>query len=118
MSCLIKNIPSQAFLIQGTGNRGHGFPIVLECGLIPQPISEDCYLALEIDPVGSPILMEDVGPGPYPTLPDVVYMLAAPCVSAYAIPEQICYIALQENGFTQINIQETEDYFLAPCIGQ
>ena len=114
MSCLIKNIPNEGFLLQGTGNRGHGYPLTLDCGLIAQPIIENCYLALEIDPIGTPILLESAGPGPYQGLPDVIYMMSAPCVSAY--PAQECYIALQENGYTQIIVQETEDYFIAPCI--
>ena len=113
MSCLIKNIPSEAFLITGTGNRGHGYPTFLDCGDVAQPVIEDCYLALEIDPVGSPILLEAAGPGPYLTEPDIAFTMSAPCVSAYEVE---CYIALQENGYTPLEVQDTTDTFYAPCI--
>lgn len=113
MSCSIKNIPPSDFIIQGTGNRGHGYPLTSECGIITQPILELCYLALETDPVNSPILLEGAGPQPYQSLPALNYWIAAPCVSAFAVE---CYIALQENGFTSIDVQETDDYFVVSCI--
>ena len=43
---------------------------------------------------------------------DSDYRIQAPCVGAV----EFCYIALEEDGVTSIDIQETEDVFLTDCI--
>jgi hypothetical protein len=40
------------------------------------------------------------------------YRIQAPCVE-----EEFCYIALQEDGITSIDTQETDNVFLTDCIG-
>jgi hypothetical protein len=44
---------------------------------------------------------------------DSDYRIQAPCVEA----EEFCYIALQEDGITSIDTQETDNVFLTDCIG-
>lgn len=39
------------------------------------------------------------------------YRIQAPCVEV-----EICYIALEEDGVTSIDIEETEDVFLTDCV--
>lgn len=53
------------------------------------------------------ILLELLNP-----IEDSDYRIQAPCVEAI----DFCYIALEEDGVTSIDIQETEDVFLTDCL--
>jgi hypothetical protein len=47
MKCLLKNIPPHAFGVPG--NRGRGFPLTDNGGVIAQPEDASCYLVKEED---------------------------------------------------------------------
>lgn len=81
----------------------------------------ECYLAMELssidpsygpDQTYGPILLD----GRYVVNPGDVYPLdlyiSAPCV----VVEEQCYLALEENGITLYELEETGDNFLVDCL--
>jgi hypothetical protein len=137
-TCLIKNIPDSAKVLYGTGNKGLFFPLTSPCKIVAQsdtsPVVEEfCYLAVELSTPGFPVsafqapffadqIIFQETPYPsltanplsiYPTLTGDAWYFAAPCVTEFA---EVCYIALQEDGDTPINIEENQDFFLVDCI--
>ena len=125
MSCPIKYIPPAALYISGTGNRGGGFPLVPTCVAIAQPdapVAEYCYLALEALSgtwSGTPLYIPLIQETQTTLVPDLTtnpsdceqYMVSAPCVGA-----EFCYLAIEENGITNFELEETEDYFSVTCL--
>lgn len=110
MNCLIKTIPPSILAADKYGNKGLGFPLTVPCGVMPALIAQECYLALEAGNdggFGSP-LEQEVG-----NLMDIG-QFAAPCTD---IGDFFCYLALEEDGFTEIIVEEPSgDYFAVPCI--
>lgn len=110
MNCLIKTIPPSILAADKYGNKGLGFPLTVPCGVMPALIAQECYLALEADNdggFGSPLMQEFVGL-------KGIGQFAAPCTG---IGDFFCYLAMEEDGFTEIVVEEpTLDYFAVPCI--
>lgn len=121
MSCILKNIPPEDFVIIGNGNRGSRFPVVTECDVPIQDPEDWCFLALEEgtwpeDPLSICPYLNENQISPYNVFDDVdiVNTFAAPCIIEEE-KEEVCYLALQENGYTAIVTQELGDFFVLNC---
>jgi hypothetical protein len=109
MACLIKTIPADILAADKYGNKGLGFPLTVPCGTMVAEAAQECYLALETDNdggFGSPLMQEFVGLMG-------IGQFAAPCIGT----DFLCYLAKEEDGFTEIIVEEPSgDYFAVPCI--
>jgi hypothetical protein len=110
MDCLIKTIPSSIITADKYGNKGLGFPLTVPCGVVVVEAAQECYLALELgdDPnFGSPIIQEFLSPMGNG-------WFAAPCLSSAS--SFLCFLALEEDGVTPFELEESADFFAVPCI--
>ena len=103
LSCPIKNIPKAILISPKPGNRGVGFPLVVNCEEVQQYYDQNCYLVLELgdDPLLSSPIFDENG----------VSFISAPCANE----AKLCLLVLEEDGDILIEMEETSDGFSVPC---
>ena len=108
MRCQIKNIPV-SFPIQTFGNRGNNFPLKDKCYEFVKDVTEYCYL---VDESGFYIYYETNEPG---TSVNPDNLIKVTCSLPDYTLDNLCYIALQEDGETMLFLAETDEEIFLSC---